>query len=152
MVSGGEMSDLRERLANLVVYYGDEVDGSGPNEEWKLSGELLPIATERLARFIEAELAQATADALEAAAQTADKHDASHEGGLAGSDCNGDYCVSHIAKEIRSLIPDIAAKAKEHDTKISRAYLRCAEYLSVGGPWPIDTFRKWANEADGGGK
>lgn len=128
------MSDLRERLS--VLFGRQPSDG--------------------LVQFIETELAQATADALEAAAQVAHAHD---EG---PHDCKNwvreELCGQVIANEIRALAPDIAAKAKEHDATIRReAYLRCARHFDGISGWglqqeAINWIRAQAEEADRGGK
>jgi hypothetical protein len=120
--------------------------------------------------YTEQELAQATADGLEQAAQIAESGKIDQE----------------LAKAIRALIPaDIAAKAKERDAKIRReaydegvnhgigeasktwdaeaarirqeAYLRCADSIYKlasykKGAHIIDEFRKWAKEPPSGGK
>jgi hypothetical protein len=131
-------------------------------------GATVPLLSEEQIEKIEPAIrdliAEATADGLEAAAGCyCDncKHGIPLENsGTSGPVLKHWYTgeagkiiyVPCLSPRIRALAPDIAAKAKEHDAKIeAKAYLRCAEYLSVGGPWPIDTFRKWANEADGGG-
>jgi hypothetical protein len=100
------LSDLRERLAALCfkdthipLLSREEIDAIQP--------------------IVEAELAQATADALEAAVQEAARC----------ADTWADWCTPDgnlysnaakmIADNIRALVPtDIAAKAKEHDDKV----------------------------------
>jgi hypothetical protein len=90
---------------------------------------------------------QAAANALEAAArdlgELADKYE---------SGSYGEHYLKMAISNIRDIAPDIAAKAKEHDSKIeAKAYLRCAEFADrFMGSGTV--FRKWANEADGGGK
>jgi hypothetical protein len=153
------LSDLRERLA-AAAHEGwrKQYQSSGRHdkdyldvpydqltEEWK---DYDRATFDASIPIIESELAQATADTLAQAAAAARKfvHRAYR------SESNSSIVEQGIESCILSLRPDIAAKAKEHDANIRRdAYLRCA-WFCHDKPEIEKVFRKWANEADGGGK
>lgn len=151
------MSDLRKDVATIL-------------RDHYLTAEALSDVM----ALIEAELATARREALEAAALKVREMSSKIPVGwsLVNEEEARDF-LQMLSGDIRALIPsDITAKAKEHDSKIRReAYLRCAvdceseaRAYSVEQAEPsrwegaiellqeaADRFRKWAEEADGGG-